>query len=267
MPESSDHNMQPPPERRCALVIGGCHVTSYGIGDAPPFWTGTVERWGASSVEVHGPMSISKALRIVRSRLPLAPHTLVVLQLGHHDVWKELALLNPLTAFHVRRSRQDRSKSLLMSSDNETVIQGDKSNIRLIKTFLRGAVASGLDLLLIRSTLWAQAVFRLKSQFEAVINALREGGAEEIIVVSPFPTISPRINLHRQAVRSFMAKMASNNNFRFIDVWPELAYGKGIFLSPHRDTLLDAVHLSAQGHNLVSTLIQEKIRTNGKTIL
>ncbi|MGK6323011.1 GDSL-type esterase/lipase family protein [Sphingomonas sp. DT-51] len=234
-----------------AIVIGGCHVTSFGIGASPPFWSGFVTRRGAAQVEVIGHASMKRALEVVQSAAPLAPGTLVVLQLGHHDVWKELALLNPLTARYVRRKGGQRASL----SSTETIASRHVGTAALLKTFVRGTLMWALDRLLVSPTKQRRGRARLDHLFTAIITQLREAGAEEIVVMSTFPTISPRLNQQRALVRDIMRHHAAAGTFVFVDVWHQLARGRGAFLLPRRDTLLDTVHLSVAGHDVVAGVL------------
>ena len=243
-------------EPKDAMVMGGCHVSGYGLDGAPPFWTDFVAARGAVAHEVHSHASIAKARRLLLSRAPLRPGTLVILQLGHHDVWKELAMLNPLTAFHARRNRHIGSST---SSPTESIDAGGgvASYRALATTFVRGTIMSALDWLLIRRSAWDRGVRKLRDDLKTLIAELREAGAGEIIVLSVFPTISPRINLHRRAVRRIMLELVAANEFTFVDVWPALARGRGIFLLPRRGTLLDTVHLNLTGHKRIAEVLEQ----------
>ncbi len=238
-------------------MIGGCHVTGYGIGDAPPFWTELVRRWGTDRVDVHGQVSLTRAREIIRSLAPLGSGTLVILQMGHHDVWKELALLNPLTAGNDRKLRRQ-GGSLSSATENKAPPPGGPFWLSLCRAFLRGTVLAIADKVLIRRVDWQNGIRRLDEQFQALASELTVAGAEEVIVLSAFPTISPRLNLHRAAVSGVLKSGALKNGFCFVDVWKVLATGKGTLLLPRRSTVLDTVHLNVNGHACVAQALERQ---------
>lgn len=241
---------------RYALVMGGCHVTSFGLGNDPPFWADLVRRWKATSVDVRGQVSIARARTIVTTLAPLPADTLVVLQVGHYDIWRELALLNPISAREDRRGRE--GKEGQETSSTETISPTSSATLlkSIVSTFVRGGLLLATDRLLIGPKRLQQALAGLEHQFEGLLRDLEDAGAANIIVLSAFPTASPRLNAFRRQISRIMERVTQRKGHVFVDAWGKLGLGAGPFLLPRQGTVLDAVHLSADGHAQVARLLE-----------
>lgn len=240
---------------RQVIVLGGCHVTGIGIGDAAPFSRIVSDWWGATRTEAIGHLTISKTLAALQNVDPLNAGGLIVLQVGHYDAWRDLSLLNPISR---KKASRERARRRSNEDQVEATLPPSSFGTLAIKSVL-GLLGYISDKLLIRSGALREANHRLKEDFGALSTFLAENPANQVVVISTFPTFSTRTNRHRRVVNRIMKDASNRFNFAYIDAWNELRSG---FLGadfPWPSTMLDSIHINAESHVKLGKLITQRL--------
>lgn len=245
-------------ELRQVFVFGGCHVTGIGIGDSTPFSKIVADWWGATRVEATGHLTISKALVASQIVAPPNPGALVILQMGHYDAWKNLSLLNPISRKRASKLRSKRSDN----GNRKNKIPRNSHIIVYISKYLVGLLGLLSDSLLIKSFQSRSALRRMEKDFESLNYALSENLTNIVVVLSTFPTFSPRANKHRRMLNNIMLASANKFGFLYIDLWQELRSGFCGSDFPWPSSMLDSIHLNSEGHTKVGNYIIEHIARN-----
>jgi hypothetical protein len=218
--------------------------------DANPFWTEAVQRWGAQVIDCRANVPVYRALTIVRDLKPLPAGTLVILQLGHYDLHAQTSLLNPVGRQFAQASKDTTPapKTLSKSVDRAQSTALSKR----WATFLRGTMLLTLDRLLISKIRINKNINNIAAQFQLLIEELECAGADRIVVLSNFPTCSPRANYYRLIFSSLIKAITTTRGHVYVDLdWKEFSIGFGPFSLLRNKTALDADHLNACGHSVI----------------
>jgi len=240
---------------KSALIIGGCHVTGYGLNGDSPFWVKLIDNWGATSIDVRGQVSIARACNIIEGASPLLPGTIVVIQVGHYDVWKEFSSLNPITKNNWKKRSLPQEGSMASSALMDAT--GEKPG-RIVMNFVRGLLLLILDAVFIKNENWRKACSKIENDLSNLVNLLKKSCAEKVVIVHPFPTYNPRINYYRYKMYKIVKNIETSECLRIPRLsWRDLGFGIGWFALPKMHLMLDVVHLNARGHVAIADIIAD----------
>ena len=229
------------------LIIGGCHVGGQAVGEVDAF-PAHLQKAGMPLANteclVVAGVSVMIAERRVRELLVTRTISRVILQVGHRETIRSSRLRLPW-----RRTPAAGNSPTPSGSDTRLSIGS------YIWTLMVGSILYrlGVDRWTEPRTLLER---RLGTDLPALLRTLRRGGVTDIILLSCFPSAKKRLNNRRLIANGLIEQAAHTAGAMFIDVWSALSFRSG----PLRDfakpqTLADAAHLSAEGHQVVARVI------------
>lgn len=242
------------------LVIGGCHVTGWKIGDSPCFWSGAANYWSdGRRTTRHGHASFPKVVKILRNH-DIDPYgTLLILQMGNFEA-QELAIVRPFLG----RVKKLFTRSANVPSNFSPEAENGEPNVLSRKSEVKLLITGGI-LLCIESIMpkmyRKKRIDRISERLMAMFDHVLASNPRETIVLSTFPTASPVHNFYRKTLNRIMRVQAEDRGFTYIDVFTVLKDARSSGELPTRSLFADGVHLAARGHALLSKAITDQLDT------
>lgn len=235
------------------LVIGGCHVSNYGV---PPH-LGFVQQWATylklSSAE---PVYVNRLSMVKLDHIPsllsqyesqLTEADLIVLQLGNLELcWRKRFsefFQSPTDRVHPSIYRRARAEAMVATINPSTLLRIARRE--QMKNKLKIAALS------LHRWLWAEIPY-LNGFRDTLMKAFEQLAPyqDKIIVLTPFPTLNKLDQWLRRVCNPFIVETAKLAGFRVADTFRAVPPQPNFFLP-------DDVHLNSLGHLLVATYLSE----------
>lgn len=244
------------------LVIGGCHVTGWKIGNSPCFWSGAADYWSdGRRTTRHGYASLTKVGKLLENHDVDPQGTLLLLQLGNFEA-QELAIVRPLinrivSIFRPAKAigskggptRPDTGEATIFSKKDETKLR------------ITGGILLGIETL-IPSIFRKRRMDRVSDRINIMSNAVVLANPKQTILLSTFPTPSPVHNYYRKLTNKFMRAHAEDRGFTYIDIFDVFKAARARGDLAAGPLFADSMHLAPLGHALVSNAIIERLDTD-----
>lgn len=247
--------------RSNVLVIGGCHVTGWQIGESPRFWSEAADDWnGGSGADCHGPSSLKKSIEFLQEDDTKLSDTLLIIQLGNFEA-SSISTINPAVKSIVGKLKKSSVASKVTLPTRACAAPPALAWKLSMKIAAKGALLLALEWLF-SSDGRNSALAALQDNFVRLFDIVKNREPKVVIVLSTFPTASPVINFYRQQLNHVVENIAISRSFIYIDVFHVLRMAAENKAHHYRSLFADGFHLSAAGHALISEEIRRQLGSN-----
>lgn len=242
------------------LIIGGCHVTGWRIGDSPCFWSGAANYWSdGRRTTRYGHASFDKAVRLLQGSDVDPYGTLLILQIGNFEA-QEIAIVRPFIsrmAKFLSRAKNILRKLPKQEDPGEVTVLSKNNELKLL---IAGGILLALEIF-IPDLFRKKRISRISDRLERLLDVVLALNVQRTIVLSTFPTASPAHNFYRSKLNTAMHIQAEKRGFTYIDVFAVLEDAKSSGKSIAGPLFADGAHLTARGHALISKAITDRLDT------
>lgn len=253
-------NVSPEVRADNVLVIGGCHVLGWKIGDAAPFWRGASNYWSdGKRTRLQGQFSLKRSIEYLQHSHQNLENTLLILQVGNFEA-NDLAVAVPLF-----RSLIGKLKHRVPGAKSKSTGLGDMGSPELSRSeqmniAIRGGAVFCVERFVPESLRSKQLAVHL-SRFKDLLGTVRTNDPAKVIVLSTFPTASPVANLYRKIINKHIKRLVDDTTFTYVDAFAILEEAKRTKRLSYRSFFADGYHLSALGHLLISDALRDLLNS------
>jgi hypothetical protein len=232
------------------IVIGGCHVIGFPVGERYSFVSGLLGQSSFSKKHlVTLPyVSVSRLSDTLESVGALRPQDLIILQLGNFETLAPMMFGKHDNLLAADQIGTPGPPSIL---SNEVFSTQVKSLLRLLGNGILFLVR-----LIIRQPAFSSQEFSRQLADPKISEALANAG--EVVIIGALPTRVWFRNVYRKQANSVLRDFAARRNYAFVDYLHEV---RSLRL---KAITVDQIHLNVLGHILLAKAIV-KIRKYEKT--
>ncbi len=238
------------------LVIGGCHVLGWKIGNSAPFWQGASNYWSdGKRTQLQGQASLKRSIEYLQHSDQNLTNTLLILQVGNFEA-NDLAVAIPLF-----RSLIGKLKHRAPGAKSKATDLGNQGSPELsfnehMNIAIRGGAVFSIERFVPESWRRKNLAVHL-SRFKDLLGTVRTNDPAKVIVLSTFPTASPVANLYRKILNRHIKRLVDDTTFTYVDAFAILEEAQRAKRLSYRSLFADGYHLSALGHSLLSDNLRD----------
>lgn len=222
------------------IVLGGCHVNGFPVGDQKSFVSLLVSQLGVSNKKcVVTPQVVAKRLGLALHQVgKLSDEDLVILQLGSFETLAPLVFRRVHNAASVSQS----TGISALESQAGWFLRWLIPLVRLAGNFLLFIFRE-----LINEPAFSTQEFARQLSDPSISRALSQAGV--VVVIGALPTRVLVRNIYRRRANSVLSQFARQRRYIFLD------YFQAIEDAPISSVTIDPIHLNEKGHNILGKKI------------
>lgn len=243
--------LQPYDTVQSILVIGGCHITGYGVGFQNGFvhlLSDQLSEAGIShKIHIHPYITLDKKEKLCKTIQSVKPD-LLLLQAGNY----EFSVPSYFRKINSKSSTGTNTAAASPGGSKEdAVLPAFNPTFRFKVNQLIKHTANSLILYkALKKRFWVR-------QVDSVFEAIHQMKIKEVIILEPFPTANRVINRYRLIGGSIMKKAAAKFHFRYI-----ANIHKMVRTASGSRFTIDEMHLNKQSHQAIGNHLSDVILRN-----
>lgn len=213
------------------IVVGGCHVAGYLLGDQPSFVDILNQQIQPESLIKKSNFRL-QSINQLEYLYSHYPSDIVVLQLGNTELCPSFSEM-----LHVKKKNKNKS-----GTDKDTKIEVNDFHPHNFMFERVVSLASPLR--------WYYGISRNKIYLDELLGQMRKFKQKNFIILSPFPMVRDNYP-RRRAAKYYKSLYGKLSNVTFIDLFD--------YIPSKPEYFNDLIHLNAEGHQLLAEPICDAI--------